>query len=859
MVESVFEGRRLVYEAVRDGIVDRRIIDYVLPGGVPLDEESPLWDYKLELPVKPTAKNDALQEAYNAKCAEIVKDSVAFYNSHGGYIIAGVSDADRSVVGFEQRFDTADLNQKICGATGESVETVYREIDISDLKPGGKLGLLFIPRRPDARNPAQFKKDAPRGNGKQAYAAQAFYLRQRDSCRPASSPEDFEFLYGNREFQNVGRLNHHIENNLPSREQDFTRLIGRDDEMSVLWGWLSDAFNPIKILSGLGGVGKTSIAFTFAERLIASTGSGLDRLIWLGAKSETFSGERDRMVPATRVDFGEVDGLLHQLLLESGCPEEQLSDEMSREEILRLAHEHLREFDYLLIVDNVDTLPDADQQLLFHLLTQICSATGTKCIMTARRNLGAPRSAFIEIEGLPKADFEKFVAEKASLLRIPFTDVSTKVMTDFHEASGGSPLFAMSVLRLVSLGDALKDAIAHWKGSDGDAVRQAAFLREIGRLKRNEARTLLALCYLGSASSVELCSVLGLSRYEVQAALEELQAFAMTGIDTSLPGGASFKLSPTLALVTGLVEQRAPDHAEIKAKAGRLKNVASNKKPHIAGAVTRAMAYIEQGDPDGALKVVNAALTTLPDNPDLLCLAGRCHQQRKDRTKAKENYQRAFELGCRKRELFMGWIQISEAQEDWNAVIDVCLAAEEAIKSCRFRLMSNHAHAQLGHERCRSGDYRTALDHYERAIANLHDALASYQLGPDRADLWRQNEEIVQAWLGAVRMAETQAGGDGRRLFGAYWKALSSFRWGARTGFVGAINALSGWLSRVEGRRSLSLTAREGLEQAASRLAKIIELAEARSHFTDEQMAAFRTGALRVSDRLSKLLQCKDE
>jgi hypothetical protein len=58
---------------------------------------------------------------------------------------------------------------------------------------------LFIPKRPAGIKPAAFKKDAPdRGNGQRAYRENDFYLRERDNCRVAKIPEDYEFLFSQR-------------------------------------------------------------------------------------------------------------------------------------------------------------------------------------------------------------------------------------------------------------------------------------------------------------------------------------------------------------------------------------------------------------------------------------------------------------------------------------------------------------------------------------------------------------------------------------------------------------------------------------------------------------------------------------
>jgi hypothetical protein len=84
------------------------------------------------------------------------------------------------------------------------------------------------------------------------------------------------------------------------------------------------------------------------------------------------------MVPTSRVDFKTIDDALKQLLLESGCPTQLISEDPSRDELMRLLVEHLSSFSYLAIVDNVDSFSDEDQQQIFHILTQLCSMSGAK-------------------------------------------------------------------------------------------------------------------------------------------------------------------------------------------------------------------------------------------------------------------------------------------------------------------------------------------------------------------------------------------------------------------------------------------------------------------------------------------------
>lgn len=855
-VAGIFEVRRNLFDAIDAGRLDRALLDLILANGEAAGEEAALWDYKISLPAplglkpaKPTL------DEHSAKMAELVKDAAAFYNSFGGYLIIGVNDKTRDIVGYAGAFDAADLNQRLQGATGASVETVYRVIDIGDLKPGLSLGLLYIPRRPFGSKPIQFKKAAPESSfGKSAYRKDDFYFRQRDQCIPAKTPEDFEFLYGQRQLDYADVSNEYIENNLPARDQEFIRLIGRDEQLAQLWSWLSDTFSPIKILSGLGGVGKTSIAYTFAERLIFRRGVNLDRVVWLGAKSETFSGELDKFVPVSRTDFETTEELLRNILLETGCPEEAIPDGATEGDLLELCNEHLSTHRYLLIVDNVDSMTDEEQQLVFHLLTQLCSSARTKCIITARRNLGAHRAYFIEIEGLDLDDFIKFIDEKMTLLKLK-GPLRPKEIEEFHKTSGGSPLFALSILRLVGLGDSLSEALRNWKGSDGEAVRDAAFRREIGRLKGNEARTLLALCHVPSASAAQLAAMLDLSRFEVQQAIETLRAFSMTEIDTSLAGGAIYSIPSTLALVRPLVESRVADHAEIAKRCAGYVEVAKNKKPYIGDAVTRAMALLAIGDQKGATTIVSAALTKLPDDPDLLCLLGRCYQESGDLVRAKDTLSRAHDLGCRKRELFVHWLSVFDAQEDWKGVVQLAEKGEAAINLCWFRLKRDAARMQLGDERARSFDYRGAITIYETALDDIAEGLRRYQGGSDRSELHRLSSTLTGRWLGAVRMSAGQSMDDERRLFGAYCKAILSYRLRRDSVLLSALSTLSDWITRLENnRKGLSDTGREHLAKARERLDRLERTLDGRPGFSVNILDRFHALATPLRQRIDVLL-----
>lgn len=831
-----FDTRQRIYNAVQEGRLDQALLTEFFPSGQLLDEEAVLWDYKITLPnpLGPKPSKDETLE-HGAKLAEVVKDAVAFYNSYGGYLVAGIDDKTRDVVGYSGTFDTADLNQKIQGATGVSVETVFRLLDVGSIKPGASLGILYIPKRPFGLKPAQFKKNAPENAyGKKAYSKDDFYLRERDRCIPSRTPEDFEYLYSTREVDYSLSTNEVIDNNLPSRDQEFTGLIGRDEQITKLWSWLSDGFSPIKILSGLGGVGKTSIAYSFAERLIFKRGTSIDRIVWLGAKVETFSGELNRFVATSRTDFATVNELLVNILLETGCPKTLIADDISDEHLLELCSEHLSAHRYLLLVDNVDSMKDDEQQLVFHLLTQVCSSSRTKCIITARRNLGAHRAYYIEVEGFGYDDFVRFVEEKANLLQIK-NPIKTGELQDFWASSGGSPLFTLSVLRLMMLGDTLRDALKNWRGSDGEAVRDAAFRREIGRLKRKEASVLLALCHVPSASAVQLSAILNLSRFEIQEAIDGLRAFSMMEVETDLLGGSTYSIPATLALVRPLVESRVTDHDEVAQRCAEYTALSNNKAPYVGEVVTRAIALLATKKHSEAISLVRSALSELPEDGDLLCLLGRCYQESGNDSRAKDELSRAFDLGCRKRELFTHWTAILERQEDWSNLVNLSEKAYEATSIEWFRIKQVVGKLQLGDALGRGGNYPDATRLYEESLNLVIASLRRRLLSSDRSEFSRLRSNLALRWLGAVRMSIGSQMDDERRMFGAYFKAITVFKLRSDAVYLSTTTVVSDWTSRFETRKTLSDTARDYILQTIERLNRLISIVDKISATVGEQ------------------------
>jgi tetratricopeptide (TPR) repeat protein len=586
--------------------------------------------------------------------------------------------------------------------------------------------------------------------------------------------------------------------------------------------------------------------------LIYNTATSFDRVIWLGAKVATFSGSQNVDVALPRTDFDTVEALLTQILLESGCPPEQLPDNPSQDELSELAVEHLKAYKYLLLIDNADTLPDEVQHHVFHLLTQICSMSRCKAIITARRNLGASRSVYTEIEGLSGATFNVFVEDKCKLLGVNVP--SQDEMRNLLAVSGGSPLFTLSVVRLVSLGDSYRAAINNWRGSDGEAVREAAFSREISRLRPHEGRVLLALCYLQSASLAELSAVLKITRFEIQAALDGLRAFSMTNIDTSLPGGGVFKLPVSLTLVNDLLERRISDWKAIKAECSRFNSLRENKTPFVGQAITRAVALLRSDQKPQALEVAGQACADLPESPDLHCLLGRCLSENGRAGEAEDAFQKAHDLGCRKKDLFDGWLAVVNRSRDWRRVVEVTDLAESALAVCRYATARIEAKMNGGDELARASLYPEASTAYTAAMNDIRGALEKYSFSGDRAALRRLNELLASRWLGSVKMeAERQPDGN-RRVFGAVHKAAMTYKFWNERSLAAGLSALQHWTERVGARQSISDTNREHLAVAKGRVSELLENVAFKPQLSQQFRDRFSAQGVELSREIDVLI-----
>jgi hypothetical protein len=780
--ESVFARQRRLYRMIKDGRVSTEVIEELLPDGEAHLYERQLWDYKLELPPKHVSSTGNVPE-HNSRIAEIVKDVVAFYNSYGGYLVVGVRDTPRELVGFDGDFDCDDLNRRIKAVTRHDVECHFARVEC--VTPGGtkRLALLLVPQRPDDREPAQFLRDAPASaSGRKAYKARDIYFRQGDESKPAAAAEDFVFLCAQRRRQfaesaHVG-FTSILDNNLGPRDPGLIKFIGREEYLQELWRWLCDRFSPGKLLAAHGGLGKTTIAREFAEDVIRSSPIGLERVVWLSAKQKSYSAILDKYLSVPRVDFSDLTSLLRTLLLELAWPEEMLDDQASTQELVAHVVESLKIIPSLIIVDDIDSLEPAQQQEVFHTMLQIAGQTvptgvvASKVLFTSRLTLGAAPGQLLPVKGLEGEEFVEYVEMTAKAIGVPWAvRPDSRQMRRFQVVTDGSPTFAASILRLLLLGDLLHDALERWKGGEGEEVRRFAFDRELARLSESQVRTLYTLCMLGDTSTVELRLITESGEFLLRDDLGELRKYHLLALGAETPGGYRLGVPSGIRLMADLIRNRVRDPARIEKSCESARAGSAKLKVDVGRVVRRVVALWDDHKPREALEVAQAESKAHPTDADLRFFVGRAYLRLDppDPRNADVAFRSAHDLQCQRPELIGLWVEAKKLREDWIGIIELtqltttglpaadgvffrCEAykalAEGAYGSGRMDAAANYAlkgatEADESFKRGHAAGRVHELNDMRRLLFEMHISVA------DR--LMMSSDEHVQVWLAVAR------------------------------------------------------------------------------------------------------------
>ena len=613
------------------------VLELLLPDLHPIEHEDALWDFKRAVFLDPI--EDRSDPNFAANCCEIVKDIVAFHNTYGGYIIIGVDDKTREIHDFDGNIDINALNSRLKSDLHTSVDFTFQKLTFLSQK----FGLFFIPRRRNGIRPLQFRRAAkPNQAGKKAYNNEDIYFRDQASSAPAKGAEALALLFSDAkravsaptEVKPISIT----DNNLRARDPGFISFVGRDEDLEKLWRWLVDRFNPVRLVSGVGGVGKTTLVREFAEGILERSPLGFERVIWLTAKRRHWRLTRGKAEDAKiehSPHFGTPDELFRQMLLELGFLETEIDDDWTRTDYIENLVHALTVTSSFIVVDDLDTLDPAHQTDVFQTMVSILSQTvpgasaASRAIITARLNIGASPAQFMRIEGFNELEFDEYINMVAKELDFSLpVKRNSKLFRKFYAATDGSPLFAASVLRFVARGQPLDACLNEWKGHSGEEVRRFAFERELSQLTELQLRTLYTICRLQTGSFVELKEVTKNSSQLLEDDLQRLRDFHLVSQSGLVEeGGMNYGIPNNIALLEDLIRERIKGAASrIEAACSRLRKSAGDSAREVGSIIRRVVAYWDQSEPAKALAVAQEASNASGrKHPDIECILGRAY------------------------------------------------------------------------------------------------------------------------------------------------------------------------------------------------------------------------------------------
>ncbi len=866
--DSAITRRRRLYAMIRKEELGDQVIQELIPNGQPHEYEKQLWDYKSELPVKPDNRNptETERKQIELKMAEIVKDAVSFYNSYGGYLLIGVSDSPRQISGWDKGFDCDELNKKIKGATKHTVDCHFVTREVSIGAGALKIGLLFIPQRPDDKSPAQFLKDAPQSDtGRKAYKDGDILFRDGHECRPARTADELTFLCSQRRRHFVAPKDEVgftsvLDNNLGSRDPSFVKFIGRGALLSDLWRWLCDQYTPVKILAGLGGVGKTTLAREFADDIVRSSPMGFERVIWLSAKKRFYVPSLDNYVLATRVDFSDTDTLLRALLIQLGYNEENIDPEWARSALIDEVIEALRVIPSFLIIDDVDSLDTHDQQSeLFHAILLIIGRTldgpqaASRAMLTARLSLGAAAAQLMRVVGLEPKDFDEYVHMTAKSMGLPETVLGkAKDMERLRKVTEGSPTFAASILRLVELGDSLPSALEAWKGSDGEEVRRFAFKRELEQLGDSQVRTLYVLCLLGETSQIELRQITQSSDTLLRDDLGALRKYHLVTLESDIPGsGPRLRIPEAIRLMSGLIKERLRDPKYLEKECARARQGTPQIGVELGHIVHRVVALWRDDKASDALQEVEFASKRNPANGDLKCLLGRAFLRidPPSPNKADKAFREAHGLGCQRPELIGLWTETKKLLGDWLGLIEVSHLAEQHEMNADGVFYRAEAFGELAEAAFQSGTLSLAAEHYLSGAREINDAFAQRRAIGRVPELKEMRYSFMHTYVRII----TRLTGERDRHIEVWLGVLDAFKFFVRSsGLIRhGIEHLVSWWSAVEAREKYDLTSANQLDFQLKQLDNVISVCKKQEVPDDTLLEFCKRNSEALATRLS--------
>ena len=494
-------------------------------------------------------------------------------------------------------------------------------------------------------------------------------------------------------------------------------FIGRSDERQVLDEWFGSDDEPIRVIAGGGGTGKSALAYQAALDQTRLSVTRLNFIIWMTAKQRQLSGGNIVPMEADFYADGDVEAMLWEFFGGDGDPEiTTLMDLMTNTP-------------GLIIADDIDSLSGEGGERAKALLTRtIPYRTQTKVLVTSRRQLFGLENVTMTLSGFSEAETGAFVRARCQEQDVP-VDFTSAQVSEVRRVTDGVPLYIEDLLRFIQTLD-FDSALRQWTNSGGQEPRSYALRREFEEMAEDAKRILLAAARMARpVSAYDMATLLSIGDERVLSAIEELRNLFFMSRPSYVEGVPRFTVGATTALLVDEVMQgtyeydqicRAVEYYEKQA------TVSGYERGRIGEVHRTVRLLIERGEFEEAERVLDQALAELPSNPDLMGSRGYLfkHWSPPRLVDADSAFSLAADLHSRNPAVYWEWADLHMAQKDYGSAAS---AAERGLQECgthpQLLRIAGAARRDLGNRLARNfaqgrsiEEYRLARGHFQMML-----------------------------------------------------------------------------------------------------------------------------------------------